>query len=176
MKVVFISSGPYSRIWWYPEYASKKDKRSHPAVESTIWSTRGRGKWSFGQARLMCLKLIHIRSESSFLGTMTTLASHSEWYISRMNSAARSRATSLPIAFLFFVAPPNVEFITWRVSAVQLHVVFLGALVYEINSLIIWACPGSMVCCNTELMPSTRRWFQSFQRWHSYMSIEDLFT
>ncbi|KAM3259095.1 hypothetical protein ACQJBY_050719 [Aegilops geniculata] len=52
----------------------------------------------------MCLKSIHIRSDFSFLGTITTLASHSEWYISRMNSAARNRATSSPMAFLFSVA------------------------------------------------------------------------
>src|SRR4051812_38886673 len=55
---------------------------------------------------------MHMRNDLSFLGTITILASHSEWKISRMNSAAKSWATSSPMAFLFWTADRRRCFLT----------------------------------------------------------------
>ena len=52
MKVVFSSLVGAMEIWWYLEKVSKKESISCPAVESTIWSTYGRGKLSFRHALL----------------------------------------------------------------------------------------------------------------------------
>jgi hypothetical protein len=63
--------------WLYPEKASIKVSNLCPAVESTNWSIRGRGKLSFGQALLRSVKSTHIPHLPLAFFTMTTLASQS---------------------------------------------------------------------------------------------------
>lgn len=48
MKEVVSWSASFIVIWWYPEYASRKHKVSHPVVESTTWSIHGNGCGTFG--------------------------------------------------------------------------------------------------------------------------------
>ena len=52
----------------------------------------------------MCLESTHIWRVLFFFGTKTTLASHSEWYTSRMNATPNSCAISSPIALRFSAA------------------------------------------------------------------------
>ena len=59
-----------------------------------------RGKGSFGQALLRSLKSTQRRHDLSFFGTITRLASQSGCFISLMNLASKSLASSSPIACL----------------------------------------------------------------------------
>ena len=95
MNVVFSSSSLAILIWWYPEKASRKQRRSHPAVESTIWSILGSGYGSLGQALLRSVKSTQHRFPPVYLGTTKGLASQSAWMISRMILASNSFSTSL---------------------------------------------------------------------------------
>src|SRR3954470_7961174 len=61
---------------------------------------RGRGKGSFGQALLRSLKSMHMRQDLSFFGTITRFASQSGCFISLMNPASNSLASSSPMAYL----------------------------------------------------------------------------
>src|SRR5215216_5440018 len=63
-----------------------------------IWSMRGSGKGSLGQALLRSLKSTQRRQDLSFFGTMTRFASQSRCLISLMNPASSSLASSSPIA------------------------------------------------------------------------------
>ena len=60
----------------------------------------GEGKGSFGQALLRSLKSMHKRQDLSFLGTITRFASQSECFMSLMNLASNSLASSSPMACL----------------------------------------------------------------------------
>ena len=60
---------------------------------------RGRGKGSFGQALLRSLKSTHRRQDLSFV-TITWFASQSGCFISLMNPASNSLASSSPMACL----------------------------------------------------------------------------
>src|SRR3989337_647678 len=59
---------------------------------------RGRGKGSLGQSLLSALKSTHRRQDLSFFGTITRFASQSGCFISLMNPASISLASSFPIA------------------------------------------------------------------------------
>src|SRR5512132_3754101 len=58
----------------------------------------GRGKGSLGQALLRSLKSTHRRQDLSFFGTITRFASQSGCFISLMNPASSSLASSSPMA------------------------------------------------------------------------------
>src|SRR3954466_8881934 len=66
-----------------------------------IWSIRGRGKGSFGQALFRSLKSTHRRQDLSFFGTITRFASQSGCFMSLMNPASNNLASSSPMACLF---------------------------------------------------------------------------
>ena len=75
--------------------------RKHPAVESTIWSIRGSGKWSFGQHLFSPVKSTHILvAPVFFFSTSTGLATHSDFLISRMKFALSNFSTCFSIASL----------------------------------------------------------------------------
>ena len=59
---------------------------------------QGSGKGSLGQALLRSLKSTLRRQDLSFFGTMIRFASQSGCYISRINPASSSLASSSPIA------------------------------------------------------------------------------
>src|SRR4051812_1748362 len=61
------------------EYASRNESTSHPAVESTIWSMRGKGNGSLGQALLTSVKSIQSLHFPFALRTTTGLANHVGW-------------------------------------------------------------------------------------------------
>jgi len=94
MNEVFSSSSLDIKIWWYPEYASRKESKSHPDVESTIWSMRSKGKGSCGHALLRSVKSMHILHFPLAFFTITVLASHSGYVTSLITSALRSLFTS----------------------------------------------------------------------------------
>ena len=71
-------------IWLYPEKASMKLRSSWPAVAFTIRSIRGRGKLSFGQARLTSVKSMQSRHLSFAFLRRTTLANQSGYSTSRI--------------------------------------------------------------------------------------------
>src|SRR3954470_4297038 len=97
--------------------ASRKESFSQPAVESMIWSIRGRGKWSFGQCLFSDVKFTHIRRMSvSFFGTITVFASHSLYLISLMKSAASNLLISLPRASARGSDSLRMDFLTGLVS------------------------------------------------------------
>ena len=76
-----------------------KLRSSWPAMASTIRSIRGRGKLSFGQARLTSVKSMQSgHFPFSFL-MRTTLANQSRYSTSRIALAWRSLLTSSLIAF-----------------------------------------------------------------------------
>ena len=58
---------------------SRNESKSHPAVESTIWSMRGKGNGSLGQALLTSVKSIQSLHFPFALRTTTGLASHVGW-------------------------------------------------------------------------------------------------
>ena len=76
-----------------------KLRSSWPAVESTMRSIRGRGKLSFGHARLMSVKSMQSRHLSFAFLTSTSLANHSGYPTSLIAPAWRSLPTSSFIAF-----------------------------------------------------------------------------
>ena len=76
-----------------------KLRSSWPVVASIIRSIRGRGKLSFGHARLMSVKSMQSRYLSFAFLTRTTLANHSGYSTSLIASAWRSLSTSSFIAF-----------------------------------------------------------------------------
>src|SRR3989337_179044 len=76
MNAVFSSSFLDMKIWWYPEYASRKESRSHPEVESTIWSMRGEGNGSFRHALFRYVKSMHNLHFPLALCTTTGFANH----------------------------------------------------------------------------------------------------
>ena len=81
-----------------------KLRSSWPAVASTMRSIRGRGKLSFGHARLTSVKSMHsFHLPFSFL-TSTTLANHLGYSTSLIAPAWRSLPTSSLIAFCLYGA------------------------------------------------------------------------
>ena len=76
-----------------------KQRRSWPAMASTIRSIRGKGKLSFGQAQLTLVKSMQIRHLPFAFLTRTTLANQSGYSTSRIALAWRSLLTSSLIAF-----------------------------------------------------------------------------
>src|SRR5215216_7784639 len=84
--------------FWYPEYASRKHSESCPAVASMIWSMRGSGKGSLGQALLRSLKSTQRCQDLSLFGTMAKLANQSGCLISLINPASSNLASSSPMA------------------------------------------------------------------------------
>ena len=76
-----------------------KLRSSWPAVASTIRSIRGRGKLSFGHARLISVKSMESRHFPFAFLTRTTLANQSRYSTSRIALAWRSLLTSSSIAF-----------------------------------------------------------------------------
>ena len=52
MKDVANWSDSFIVIWWYPEYASRKQRVSQPEAVLTIWSMHGKENGSFAQALL----------------------------------------------------------------------------------------------------------------------------
>src|SRR3990170_8006388 len=76
MNMVFSSSSLDMKIWWYPEYASRKESRSHPEVESTIWSMRGKVNGSFGHALFRSVKSMQSLHFPFALRTTTGFANH----------------------------------------------------------------------------------------------------
>ena len=86
-------------IWLYPEKASMKPRSSWPAVASIMRSIRGRGKLSFGQARLTSVKSMQSRHFPFTFLTRTTLANQSGYSTSRIALAWKSLLTSSLIAF-----------------------------------------------------------------------------
>src|SRR4051812_27035090 len=61
----------------------------------------GRGKGSLGQALLRSLKSTHRRQDLSFFGSITRFASQSGCFISLMNPASISLASSPPHSLTF---------------------------------------------------------------------------
>ena len=76
-----------------------KLRSSWPTVASTIRSIRGRGKLSFGQARLTLVKSMQSRHFLSAFLRRTTLANQSGYSTSRIALAWRSFLTSSLIVF-----------------------------------------------------------------------------
>ena len=76
-----------------------KMRSSWPAVASTMRSIHGRGKLSFGHARLTSVKSIQSRHLPFAFLTSTTLANHSGYSTSLIAPAWRSLLTSLFISF-----------------------------------------------------------------------------
>src|SRR3989337_909303 len=76
MNTVFSSSSLAMKIWWYPEKASRKESRSHPEVESTIWSMHGKGNGSFGHALFRSVKSMQSLHFLFALHTTTGFANH----------------------------------------------------------------------------------------------------
>ena len=76
-----------------------KLRSSWPAVVSTMRSIRGRGKLSFGHARLTSVKSIQSRHFPFSFLMSTTLANHSGYSTSLITPAWRSLPTSSLIAF-----------------------------------------------------------------------------
>ena len=76
-----------------------KLRSSSPAMASTMRSIRGRGKLSFGHARLMSVKPMQSRHLLFAFLTSTTLANHSRYSTSQAAPAWRSLPTSSFIAF-----------------------------------------------------------------------------
>ena len=76
-----------------------KPRSSWPAVASTMRSIRGRGKLSFGHARLTSVKSMQSRHLPFAFLTSTTLANHSGYSTSLIALARRSLPTSPLIAF-----------------------------------------------------------------------------
>ena len=76
-----------------------KLRSSWPAVASTMRSIYGRGKLSFGHARLTSVKSMQICHLSFAFLTSTTLANYSGYSTSLIAPAWRSLATSSLIAF-----------------------------------------------------------------------------
>ena len=75
-----------------------KLRSSWLAVASTMRSIRGRGKLSFGHARLMLVKSMQSCHLPFAFLTSTTLANHSEYSTSLITPAWRSLPTSSLIA------------------------------------------------------------------------------
>ena len=76
-----------------------KLRSSWPVVASTMRSIYGRGKLSFGHARLMLVKSMQSCHLSFSFLTSTTLANHSGYSISLIAPARRSMSTFSLIAF-----------------------------------------------------------------------------
>ena len=76
-----------------------KLRSSWPAMASTMRSIRGKGKLSFGHARLTSMKLMQSRHLPFAFLTSTTLANHSGYSTSLIAPAWRSLPTSSLIAF-----------------------------------------------------------------------------
>src|SRR5215216_5870850 len=76
MNDVFSSSSLDMKIWWYPEYASRKESKTQPEVESTIWSIRDKGNGSFGQALLRSVKSMQRLHFPLAFWTTTGFANH----------------------------------------------------------------------------------------------------
>ena len=76
-----------------------KLRSSWPAVASTMRSICGRGKLSFGHARLTPVKSMQSRHFPFTFLTSTTLANHSGYSTSLIAPAWRSLSTSSFIAF-----------------------------------------------------------------------------
>ena len=76
-----------------------KLRSSWPAVAFTMRSIRGRGKLSFGHARLTSVKSMQSRHLPFSFLTSTTLANNSRYSTSLIALAWRSLATSSLIAF-----------------------------------------------------------------------------
>ena len=81
-----------------------KLRSSWPAVTSTMRSIRGRGKLSFGHARLMSVKSMQSRHLPFAFLTSTSLANHSRYSTSLIAPAWRSLPTSLFISFYLYGA------------------------------------------------------------------------
>ena len=79
-----------------------KPRSSWLAVASTIRSIRGKGKLSFGQARLTSVKSMQSRHFPFAFLTRTTLANQSGYSTSRIALAWRSLLTFSLIAFYLF--------------------------------------------------------------------------
>ena len=79
-----------------------KLRRSWPEVASTMRSIQGRGKLSFGQARLTSIKLMQSHHFPFAFLMRTTLASQSGQSTSRIARAWRSLLTSSLIAFCLY--------------------------------------------------------------------------
>ena len=75
-----------------------------PAVVSTMRSIRGRGKLSFGHARLTSVKSMQSYHLPFAFLTSTTLANHSRYSTSLIAPAWRSLPTFSLIAFCLFRA------------------------------------------------------------------------
>lgn len=80
-----------------------KERSLYPAVESTTWSIHGRGKGFMGHALFSPVQSTHILQVLFFFLTSTGLATHTGWFISIMNLATRTLATSSPMALRFFI-------------------------------------------------------------------------
>jgi hypothetical protein len=64
------------KIWWYPEYPSKKEYVSYLTIVFNISSVKGNGYGSFFVVAFSFLKSIHIQSFQFFLGTTTMGDNH----------------------------------------------------------------------------------------------------
>ena len=89
-----------------------KLRSSWPVVVSTIRSIRGRGKLSFGQARLTSVKSMQSRHLSFAFFTRTTLANQSRYSTSQIALAWRSLLTSSFITFCLSGAKPLLFYLT----------------------------------------------------------------
>ena len=89
-----------------------KLRSSWPAVASTMRSIRGRGKLSFGHARLTSVKSMQSRHLSFAFLTSTTLANQSGYSTSLIATAWKSLPTSLLIAFCHSRAKLLLFFLT----------------------------------------------------------------
>ena len=81
-----------------------KLRSSWPAVASTMRSIRGRGKLSFGHARLTSVKSMQSHHLLFAFLTRTTLANHSGYSTSLIAPTWRSLLTSSLIPFCLFGA------------------------------------------------------------------------
>jgi len=97
MNVVLHSSLGCIRIWLYPEKASRKLRSLQPDVLSTRASMLGNEYESFEQALFRFVKSAHILQLPLAFLTNSTLASHSEYWISLMWPALNNFWVSCPM-------------------------------------------------------------------------------
>lgn len=93
MNEVCSSFGGCITIWLYPVYAFMKLSCSGPAVASTNWSIRGRGKLFLGHVLFKSVKSTHVCHLSFGFLTKTTLVTHYGYLDSWINSISSRRST-----------------------------------------------------------------------------------
>ena len=90
VNTVFYWSARWIWIWLYLEKLSMKDKASWPAQSSIIWSIKGVGKMSLGQAWLRSRKSVQTQIVPFFFLTGMGLETHDVYAMGYMNPTTRN--------------------------------------------------------------------------------------